>query len=63
MTSGCSSGISDMLGATSVAKVPMIHAVLPSTFLASDIENVTIVQDQPTLKSLLADSFSYYLYK
>ena len=52
-----------MLGATSVAKVAMIHAVLPSTFLASGIENITIIQDQPTLRSLLADSFSYYLYK
>ena len=52
-----------MLGASSVAKVPMIHAGLPATFLASGIENVTIIQDDPTLKSLLADSFSYYLYK
>ena len=52
-----------MLGATSVAKVPMIHAVLPSTFLASGIENVTIIEDDPTLNALVADSFSYYLYK
>ena len=52
-----------MLDTTSVAKVPMIHAVLPSTFLASGIENVTIIQDDPTLIGLLADSFNYYLYK
>ena len=36
---------------------------MPSTFLASGIENVTIIQDDPMLKGLLADSFSYYLYK
>ena len=52
-----------MLGATSVAKVAMIHAVLPPAFVASGIKNVTIIQDDPTLVSLLADSFSYYLYK
>ena len=34
---------------------------LHSTFRTPGIENVTIIQDDPTLKSLLADSLSYYL--
>ena len=42
---------------------PMIHAVLPSTFLNSKIVNATVIQDDPTLEALLIDTISYYLYK
>ena len=46
----------------SVGRVPMIHAVLPSTFLNSGIKNVTIIQDNPTTEACLIDDIGYYLY-
>lgn len=49
--------------AVSVTTVPMIEAVLPSTFLLPGIEIVTIIQDDPTTEALLVDSISYYLTK
>ena len=36
--------------------VPMIHAVLPDTFMALD--NVTIIQDDPTLQVLATDDYN-----
>ncbi len=35
--------------------VPMIQAVLPGSFVA--LQNVTIIQDDPTLEVLAADNF------
>lgn len=54
---------SDAPWGTSVASVPMIHAVVPSTFLLLGIKNVTIIQNDPTIINLVVDSVSYYLYK
>lgn len=39
----------------------MIHAVLPSTFLNSNVRNVTLIESGAALNALLVDSFSYYL--
>ena len=41
----------------------MIHAVLPSTFLNSNVRNVTLIETDTAVDALLVDSFSYYLYK
>ena len=51
------------LGASVGEAVPMIHAVLPTTFQGLGIKNVTIIQDNPVTEALLLDSFGYYLYK
>ena len=50
------------LGASVAEAVPMIHAVLPNTFQASGIKNVTIIQDNLLTEALLCDSFTYYLH-
>lgn len=44
-----------------VAPVPMEHAVLPLTFLAPKIVNVTIVQDDPLTQALLIDNVHGFL--
>lgn len=42
--------------ATGLVDVPMIQAVLPTTFV--NLQNVTIIQDDPTLEALVADNFN-----
>lgn len=42
----------------SVASVPMIHAVLPSSFTSQKIVNVTVVQDNPLTEALLIGTYS-----
>ena len=41
---------------TAAVDVPMIQAVLPGSFV--NLQNVTIIQDDPTLEVLAADNFN-----
>ncbi|KAL6717867.1 hypothetical protein ACLMJK_003952 [Lecanora helva] len=48
--------------AVEVAPVLMLHAVLPNTFLQK-LVNITIIQTDPALNTLLVDNFRYNLNK
>lgn len=41
---------------TAAVNVPMIQAVLPGSFV--DLQNVTVIQDDPTIEVLVADDFN-----